>query len=154
MLSAITLGLRVLQIILSIALLGLSVNLARFKTCTEFLFLCITWPSSIVVTLRYSIFLGIYGIVTAALGIGALYLDRIPLIAQLAADAFAALFFLAGGIGWVVNFVRLEDYGSLFDAAFGQARGAQGLVWTLFAVTACIAVCTFLRRRDQAQSSK
>lgn len=128
--------------------------MTKYKKCFEGTLDCYTWATPVVVTLHYSIFLGIYGILTAAAGIVALYLEKIPLIAPLVADTFGALFYLSGGVAWLVASSRPELYGYWYDVPTAEARGAEGLVWTLFAFTACLAICSFLRRRDNVQSFK
>lgn len=186
--------------ILAIALFGLSISLLRKRCSSEFSARewCILPPpwafgeaGDASRTVRYGIFLGLYGMLISAIGIVALFIDRIPTKVPLLGDSFAALCFLAGGIAWVVNrafrpwtcsklkelpnselgnFVgerwkkripNLEDENKavrwIWDVATSacrQADASHGLVWALFAFTICLVICGYLRRRDQAKSSK
>lgn len=94
--------------ILAIALLGLSISLLHEKYNSEFNRKA--WPVGDAFgrdhgprTVRYCVFLGLYGILISAVGTLALLIGRIPTIVSLVGDSFGALCFLAGGIAWVVS---------------------------------------------------
>lgn len=100
--------------ILAIAIVGLSASLIHEEICSSELNLCLLalrqlWnKGSGEKTVRYCMFLGLYGIVIAAVGTAALFVDRIPMVVPLVGDSLGALFYLAGGIAWVVNFGGAE----------------------------------------------
>lgn len=160
--------------ILAIALLGLSHNILIHEACNSQFNRCYTliyevYDKEAVSTVAYSIFLGAYGLLLSAISIASLFVDRIPTIIPLVGDSFGTLFYLAGGIAWVVNIFASRTYtcGELEaldpkiiwwkdDAASicRQGNAAEGLVWALSAFTACLVICDYLRRRDLAKSSK
>lgn len=161
--------------ILAIAVLGLSASLvaeeyceAGWKVTTCISVLNRVWASDRALrTARYCVFLGLYGIVIAAVGLASLFVERIPSMISLVGDSLGVLFYLAGGIAWVVNLAALpvscgylkEFYSGLWFAdslksACMRCEADHGLMWALFAVTACLAICDFVRRRDLVQSSK
>ncbi|KAG8167272.1 hypothetical protein KVR01_002961 [Diaporthe batatas] len=176
MLSAITVGLRALQLILAAALLGVSISLLAHEACqTEsdsFRFCTPTPSSNAKSTVNYGIFLGVYGIVISAIGALFLFVERIPTAIPLAGDGLGTLFYLAGGAAWVAAFGKIrcnnmkldffdtpaglrEMNKSTRDQLVGNCRRCEaehGLVWALFALTASLAICDYFRRRDQAKS--
>lgn len=97
--------------ILAIALLGLSVSLIhdRCKTFGDNNRVCLFSSADTIFsnhtsrTVDYSIFLGIWGMLISAIGTVALFVDGIPTVVPLVGDCLGALFFLAGGIAWVVR---------------------------------------------------
>lgn len=163
--------------ILAIAILGLSASILAEKLCDPDNGYCGSTMDYLQMyglqaePLRYSIFLGIYGILIAIIGTASLFMDMIPLIVPLVGDSIGAMFYLAGGIAWVVNLSNLKascsdfkDYSDYWWADSWWADGAEsscrrceadhGLTWAIFAFTAALALCDFLRRRDRVQSSK
>lgn len=160
-----------LQLILAIAILGLSASLVAEKFCDSdycILTLSTLWAGATGFrTTHYCIFLGLYGIAIATFGTICLFMDRIPMMVPLVGDSIGALFFLAGGIAWTVNLARLEEscgdmknrwsgypFADSLVSTCRRCEADHGLVWALFACTAILAICDFFRRRDQGQSSK
>lgn len=159
--------------ILAIAVLGLSASLVNERFCDSKENSCVRALSLLwgyqrgYRTTRYCTFLGIYGTVTAAVGTASLFVDSIPTIVPLVGDSIGAMFYLAGGIAWVVDLGKLNRSCSEIKewySAFWYADGVEstckrceadhGLVWALFAFTAGLAICDFVRRRDLVQSSR
>lgn len=159
--------------ILAIAVLGLSASLVNEKFCSSKAHYCVfaltrLWgPYHAYGTTRYCTFLGIYGILTAAVGTASLFFDSISTIVPLVGDGIGAMFYLAGGIAWVVDLAKLKfscnDVKKMYSGYFyadslastcKRCEADHGLVWALFAFTAGLAICDFLRRRDLVQSSK
>lgn len=157
--------------IIAIAVLGLSASLVNERICDSDV--CVyaldgVWPGRDVFrTTRYSTFLGIYGIITGAVGTISLFVDSIPTIAPLVGDSIGALLYLAGGIAWVVDLENLpvscneykEWYSQnwLAESLGGTCRRCEadnGLVWALFAFTAGLVICGYVRRRELVQSAK
>lgn len=137
-----------------------------YDYCDEYYGTCETFNEGWKTTIRYCIFLGIYGIMIAALGIASLYVDKIPTEVPLVVDSIGALFYLAGGIAWAVRFTgqnipcsvvpawATDSYIKAWLSACKRCEADAGLAWSLFVFTALLAICGFLRRRDQVQSSK
>lgn len=159
--------------ILAIAVLGLSASLVNERYCSPKENSCILaqttlWPpNGKYGTTRYCTFLGIYGILAATVGTASLFLDMIPTIVPLVGDSIGAMFYLAGGIAWVVDLGKLrmscsefeewysgEFFADSVESTCKRCEADNGLVWALFAFTAGLAICDFLRRRDLVQSSK
>lgn len=159
--------------ILALAVLGLSASLVNERFCNSEENYCIRALTLLwdyergYRTTRYCTFLGIYGTVTAAVGASSLFVDSIPTIVPLVADSIGAMFHLAGGIAWVVDLAKLpyscgdiKKFSSRFWYRDSLASTCQrceadhGLVWALFAFTAGLAICDFVRRRDLVQSSR
>lgn len=163
--------------ILAIAILGLSASILAEKFCHEDNVHCESTLYYLRLygleagPLRYSIFLGIYGILVAIIGTASLFVDMIPPIVPLVGDSIGAVFFLAGGIAWVVNLSKLKASCSDFkgysdfwwpnpwwagraESSCRRCEADHGLIWAIFAFTAALALCDFLRRRDRVQSSK
>lgn len=160
--------------ILAIALLGLSHSILLRTPCNSQLNRCepmmdVVYDKEHVSTVAYSIFLGGYGLLLSAISIASLFVDRIPTIIPLVGDSFGTLFYLAGGIAWLVAILattvntcsewEAEDPEIVWwkdDAASicRQGNAAEGLVWALSVFTACLVVCDYLRRRDMVKSSK
>lgn len=157
--------------IIAIAVLGLSASLVNEKICNSDV--CVyalkeIWgPRDVFRTVRYSTFLGIYGILTGAVGTISLFVDSIPTIAPLVGDSIGALLYLAGGIAWMVDIENLPRSCSKFKelglpswyakALTGTCRRCEadhGLVWALFAFTAGLYICDYVRRRQLVQSAK
>lgn len=67
--------------------LGLSVTLAKHQRV-----------GSVPAETGFGSFAGAFGIIVAAVGIAAVFVERIPGVVTLVADALAGLCFLAGGI--------------------------------------------------------
>lgn len=157
--------------ILAIAILGLSVNLVKEKVCDStggctpalgFFWIAYNLAPGPV---RYSIFMGIYGILIATIGTASLFVDSIPSIVPLAGDSIGALFYLAGGIAWTVDLAKLyiscsgmqgldDLYSDQGASVCKRCEADHGLVWALFAFTAGLAMCDFVLRRGQVQSFK
>jgi len=98
MLSAVILGSRGIQAILSIAVLGLAVTIVKqqWKEHDSRFSDAPTPP-------KYSSFTGAFGIIVSAIGIASLYSTMIPEIAVMVLDALLGIFFLAGGIAYAVG---------------------------------------------------
>lgn len=159
--------------ILALAVLGLSASLVNERFCNSEEHICyraltLLWRYERGYrTTRYCTFLGIYGVLTAAVGTASLFVDSIPTIAPLFGDSIGAMFYLAGGIAWVVDLAKLDTscsdvkkfyspmwYADPVESTCKRCEADHGLVWALFAFTAGLAICDFLRRRDLVQSSK
>lgn len=153
--------------ILAIALLGLSISIIAQRVCwadglSRICYLAVGYAARR--TIRYSVFLGVYGIVVSATGALSLFVERIPTIISLAGDSLGVLFYLAGGIAWVVHFANTGPCDesnfwwadapavNQFVGACRRCEAEHGLVWALFAFTAGLAICDYFRRRDQARS--
>lgn len=155
--------------ILAIAILGLSASIIADKACNPEGGLCISaerilsWENLGLKTIRYCIFLGTYGILIASVGTASLFVDKIPMIVPLVGDSIGALFYLSGGIAWIASLNNVscrkriwryvsEWYTDFATSACKRCEADHGLAWALFAFTASLAICDFLRRRDQVQS--
>lgn len=157
--------------IIAIAVLGLSASLVNEKIVDSEKNLYIyaltgIWGyRDVFRTTRYSTFLGIYGILTCAVGTISLFVDSIPTIAPLVGDGIGALLFLAGGIAWMVDIENLpmscgkykeKDwwYAESLPGPCRRCEADHGLVWALFAFTAGLVICGYVRRRELVQSAK
>lgn len=158
--------------ILALAITGLSASLVAEKFCDKnscYIALTAFGDDEGVRLGRYSIFLGLYGIVVAAVGIASLFVDSIPLTIPLVGDSIGALFYLAGGIAWAVKLRNLNIYCSeipkwfklvfpdawFADDLVGTCRRCEadhGLVWSMFAFTTGLVICDYFRRRNRIQS--
>ncbi|KAK3391130.1 marvel domain-containing protein [Podospora didyma] len=110
MLSAITLGVRALQFIFAIVVLGLSITLIKAQQIGDA-------PT----TTKYSSFTGGFGILVCAAGVLGLFISKIPDIAFLALDGILGILFLAGGIAWAIglkgiNCKSIDDLGKMLDS--------------------------------------
>ncbi|KAK3319219.1 marvel domain-containing protein [Apodospora peruviana] len=92
MISAITLGLRALQLLFSVVILGLAVTLIKGQVIDD-----------APVTTKYASFTGGFGIIVCALGVASLWVSAIPDLVVLGIDALAGIFFAAGGIAWAIG---------------------------------------------------
>lgn len=93
MLGPISIGVRVVQFIIAVVILGLSVALLRAQVY-----------GAAPVTTRFSVFLGAFGMITSSLGLTALFLERwIPSLIPLALDAVGGILLAAGGISWAIG---------------------------------------------------
>jgi len=92
MLSAALIGLRGLQILLSIVVLGLAATLINAQVYGK--------PPT---TISYSSFTGALGIIVGVIGVAGLFLTSIPEIAVIVLDGLLGVFFLAGGIAYAVG---------------------------------------------------
>lgn len=159
--------------IIAIAVLGLSASLVNEQICNSEKTLCqwalkgIWGHRDVFRTTRYSTFLGIYGILTGAVGTISLFVDSIPTIAPLLGDGIGALLFLAGGIAWMVDIENLPMscgkykklgsdywYAKPLASTCRRCEADHGLVWALFAFTAGLYICDYVRRRQLVQSAK
>lgn len=161
--------------ILAMALLGLSISILAQKICLPSVYtsLCkAVWftsglPPSMKKTISYSVFLGVYGIVVSAIGTVSLLVESIPTIVPLVGDGLGILFYLSGGIAWVVDSAHLrysdnngeawanpyrDEWWLDVEGAYRRCEAEHGLVWALFAFTAGLAICDYFRRRDQVKS--
>jgi hypothetical protein len=121
--------------------------------------------------LRYCIFLGIYGIISAIINIVSLFVTAVSALVPLLMNIMGAMLFLAGGVAWAVNFRKiifscsevieaLEFSG--FSRSFAESTATscrrcavdEALVFTLFALSLSLAVCSLLHRRSLVQSAK
>lgn len=89
--SIIGLGVKGFLLLASAVVLGLSVTLAQHQRLG-------TPP----VETSFASFTGGFGLVVAAIGIAAIFIDAIPTLVPLVAEALASLFFLAGGIALAI----------------------------------------------------
>ncbi|KAK3687223.1 marvel domain-containing protein [Podospora appendiculata] len=92
MLSTIAFGLRGLQFVFAIVILGLAVTLFKQQVY-----------GSAPTTTTYSIFTGAFGIIVAVAGVAGLLVDAIPSIVNLVLDGVLGILFLGGGIAWAVG---------------------------------------------------
>lgn len=159
--------------ILAIAVLGLSASIVADKVCSSEEQLCVSAEFVLALerlglrTVRYGMFIGVYGMMIASVGTAALFVDKIPMIVPLFGDAIGAVFYLAGGIAWLVELARLPVscskikwrfsnnwYSDFATSLCRRCEAEHGLVWALFAFTAALALCDLFRRRDQVHSFK
>ncbi|ROW09683.1 hypothetical protein VMCG_02474 [Cytospora schulzeri] len=173
MLSAIILALSVLQLLIAIAVLGLSISIARKPTYDTVSRLSYArWkPWYFNTTLRYFIFLGVYGIISAIVNIISMFFTAVSSLITLVMNIMGAMLFLAGGIVWAVSTKRwrlsctdvtlaLESSG--FSGPFAEKTGTScrrcivdgALVYALFALSVGLAVCSFLHHRNLTHSAR
>ncbi|KAK3307694.1 marvel domain-containing protein [Chaetomium strumarium] len=89
---AIPLGLRTIQFLIAVTILGLAAAMIRAQVL-----------GSAPTTVRYSTFTGGFGILVGLVGIASLFASFIPDLVPLVLDGLAGLLFLAGGIAWAVG---------------------------------------------------
>lgn len=159
--------------IIALAVVGLSASLVNEKFCNSEENVCVLALTGLwnyergFRTTRYSTFLGIYGILTSAVGLISLFVGSIPTIAPLVGDSIGTMLFLAGGIAWVVDLEKLPVscneykewksqawYAESLGGTCRRCEADNGLVWALFAFTAGLVICGYVRRRELVQSSK
>ncbi|KAK3062494.1 hypothetical protein LTS18_003950 [Coniosporium uncinatum] len=87
-----SLALRSVQIIFAAIVLGLSVSLAKGQGY-----------GSVPATTGYSSFVGGFGIIVAAVGFAAIFIEKLNGIVIWVVDGLAAMFYLAGGIAIAVQ---------------------------------------------------
>ncbi|KAK3324772.1 marvel domain-containing protein [Cercophora scortea] len=92
MLSTVAFGLRGIQFVFAIVVLGLAVTLFKQQVY-----------GSAPTTTTYSIFTGAFGIIVAVAGVAGLLVEAIPSIVNMALDAVMGILFLGGGIAWAVG---------------------------------------------------
>ncbi|KAK0627825.1 marvel domain-containing protein [Immersiella caudata] len=97
MLAGVAIGLRVLQFIFGVAVLGLSVTLVKAQVY-----------GSAPTTTKYSTFTGGFGVFAAIVGAVGLFIEAIPDIANMALDGLSSVLLLAGGIAWTVGFQGVQ----------------------------------------------
>ncbi|KAK2039548.1 hypothetical protein LZ31DRAFT_569293 [Colletotrichum somersetense] len=97
MLGLISLVMWSLQGIMAIAVLGLSVDLVKGQLLGDA-------PT----TTKYGTFTGGFGLAVAILGLAATFIDAIPALVVMAADALSGLLLLGGGIVLTCTTDRLE----------------------------------------------
>ncbi|KAF2756494.1 hypothetical protein EJ05DRAFT_66086 [Pseudovirgaria hyperparasitica] len=106
----VTLVTRAFQLIFAAIVLGLSVSMTQWQAVGKA-------PA----TTGYAAFCGGWGLVAAAIGLIASFIEAIPALVIIAIDALSALIFLAGGIALTVAMKglscssSLQNYPSLFD---------------------------------------
>ncbi|KAK3940152.1 marvel domain-containing protein [Diplogelasinospora grovesii] len=108
MLAPISLGLRALQFIFAVVVLGLAVTLIKAQVLGDA-------PT----TTKYSSFTGAFGIIVCAAGVAGMFVSAIPDLVTMALDGVLALLFLAGGIAWAVG---LKGIGCKDQTAYMQMR--------------------------------
>ncbi|KAK1721787.1 hypothetical protein BDP67DRAFT_539889 [Colletotrichum lupini] len=89
MLNLISMGVWALQGIMAIVVLGLSIDLVKGQKIGDA-------PT----TTKYSTFTGGFGLAVAVLGLVAVFIDAIPALVVMAADAVSGVLLLGGGIHW------------------------------------------------------
>ncbi|KAJ4414255.1 hypothetical protein N0V82_008037 [Gnomoniopsis sp. IMI 355080] len=77
-------------------------------------------------TTRFSVFVGAFGMIVGALGLVAVFIDRIPSLVPMIADGLGALFFLAGGIAWAVAMKGQSCSATSVKQLYGNALLNQG----------------------------
>ncbi|GJC95553.1 hypothetical protein ColKHC_04379 [Colletotrichum higginsianum] len=87
MLNLITVGVWAIQGIMAIVVLGLSVDLVKGQMIGDA-------PT----TTKYGTFTGGFGLAVAIMGFASAFIDAIPALAIMAADALSGLLLLGGGI--------------------------------------------------------
>ncbi|KAK2032857.1 hypothetical protein LX32DRAFT_635934 [Colletotrichum zoysiae] len=92
MLGLISLFMWSLQGIMAIAVLGLSVDLVKGQLLGDA-------PT----TTKYGTFTGGFGLAVAILGLAATFIDAIPALVVMAADALSGLLLLGGGIAFAIG---------------------------------------------------
>lgn len=167
MISAITLGLSALQVhqitpslakeetdtptpeqlLLAIAVLVLAATVLKGSNSRPAIQLplhreSVTWVAS----LRYSIFLGGYGIISALVTIASLFVSAVLNIIPLIMNIVGAVLFLVGGIVWVTNF---KD-----GSACKRCSAIEVLLFIMFPIAALLAACSFIHRRTLRQSER
>ncbi|KAK4130507.1 hypothetical protein BT67DRAFT_215008 [Trichocladium antarcticum] len=95
---AISLGLRAVQFLIAVTILGLSAAMIAAQV-----------HGGVPVTIRYSTFTGGFGMLVGLVGIAALFASFIPEIVPMALDGIAGLLFLAGGIAWAVGLGNTDN---------------------------------------------
>ena len=76
-----------MQILLGAVVLGLSVTLAKHQV-----------NGAVPSETGFGTFAGAFGIIAAIIGLVAVFVESVPGIVSLAADALAAIFYLSGGV--------------------------------------------------------
>lgn len=192
MISAITLGLSALQVhqitpslakeetdtptpeqlLLAIAVLVLAATVLKGSNNRPAIQLphhreSVTWLAS----LRYSIFLGMYGILSALVTIASLFVSAVLNIIPLIMNIIGAVLFLIGGILWVINFkdpgfscnqttTLLEKFGAGHSFAHRGSSACKRcsvievLLFIMFPIAALLAACSFIHRRTLRQSER
>ncbi|KAJ0164604.1 hypothetical protein CTA2_630 [Colletotrichum tanaceti] len=92
MLNLITIGVWAIQGIMAIVVLGLSVDLVKGQKFGDA-------PT----TTKYGTFCGGFGLAVAIMGFASAFIDAIPALAVMAADALSGLLLLGGGIAFVIG---------------------------------------------------
>lgn len=92
MISAVSFGVRGLQFVFAVTILGLSVALVKAQKYGDA-------PT----TTKYSSFTGAFGIIVCAVGVARLFIDSVPDIVTLALDGILGVLYLGGGIAWAVG---------------------------------------------------
>ncbi|KAI3531612.1 hypothetical protein CABS01_00232 [Colletotrichum abscissum] len=92
MLNLISMGVWALQGIMAIVVLGLSIDLVKGQKIGDA-------PT----TTKYSTFTGGFGLAVAVLGLVAVFIDAIPALVVIAADALSGVLLLGGGIAFAIG---------------------------------------------------
>ncbi|KAK1640195.1 marvel domain-containing protein [Colletotrichum phormii] len=92
MLNLISMGVWALQGIMAIVVLGLSVDLVKGQKIGDA-------PT----TTKYSTFTGGFGLAVAVLGLVSVFIDAIPALVVMAADALSGVLLLGGGIAFAIG---------------------------------------------------
>ncbi|KAK4240403.1 marvel domain-containing protein [Achaetomium macrosporum] len=95
---AIPLGLRTIQFLTAVTILGLAAAMIRAQVF-----------GSAPVTVRYSTFTGGFGILVCLVGVASLFASFIPDLVPLVLDGLAGVLFLAGGIAWAVGLRGVQN---------------------------------------------
>ncbi|KXH59922.1 hypothetical protein CSAL01_02507 [Colletotrichum salicis] len=101
-------GVWALQGIMAIVVLGLSVDLVKGQKIGDA-------PT----TTKYSTFTGGFGLAVAVLGLVSVFIDAIPALIVMAADALSGVLLLGGGIAFAIGLrgvaCKNDDMGDIFD---------------------------------------
>ncbi|KAK4449961.1 marvel domain-containing protein [Podospora aff. communis PSN243] len=97
MLAGVAIGLRVLQFIFGVAVLGLSVALVKAHVY-----------GSAPTTTKYSSFTGGFAVFAALAGAVGLFIEAIPDLVNIALDGLSSILLLAGGIAWAVGYQGMQ----------------------------------------------
>ncbi|KAK3906003.1 marvel domain-containing protein [Staphylotrichum tortipilum] len=98
---AISLGLRALQLVTAVTVLGLAASMIKSQVFG-------TAP----VTTRYSTFTGGFGLIVCGVGVIAMFMSFVPSIVPIGLDILAGLFFLGGGIAWAYGLRKTDNCSS------------------------------------------
>lgn len=104
MLSYIAIGVRAILLLFGIVVLGISVTLAKQQVI-----------GAVPPETGFGSFAGAFGLITCAVGLGSLWIDKIPTILVVGADALASIFYLAGGIALTVALQSVSSCTSTDD---------------------------------------
>ncbi|KAI1344205.1 marvel domain-containing protein [Xylariaceae sp. FL0016] len=98
-------ALRGFLLIFGAVVLGLSVTLAKLQKLHD--------PPT---ETSFSSFTGAFGLLVSVIGIAAIFIEKIPSVVVMGADALASIFYLAGGIAMTIALKPVDSCTSLASA--------------------------------------